>query len=92
MEGFRMDYYQIVAYLVAITVVVLAVRVLYTPLKYAFFIVYYCALGGLVLWGINMIGGLVGLHLPLNPVAAFISGYLGVPGILLVFALQKILA
>lgn len=87
-----MDYYQVLAYLLAIAVVVLAIRVLYTPLKFAFYGLYYCALGGLLLWGINVIGGLVNLHLPLNPVAAFLAGYLGVPGILLVHALQRVLS
>ncbi len=87
-----MDYYQILAYVLAIAIVVLAVRVLYTPLKFVFYAVYYCALGGLLVWGLNLIGGLVGLHLPLNPVAAFLTGYLGVPGILLVYALQRTLS
>ncbi|NPV70044.1 MAG: pro-sigmaK processing inhibitor BofA [Firmicutes bacterium] len=86
-----MDYYQLAAYAVAVAVVFMAVKVLFTPLKFAFYVVYYAIVGGLVLWGINVIGALVGLHLPLNPVAAFLSGYLGVPGILLVYALQRIL-
>ncbi len=87
-----MDYYQILAYLLAIAVVVLVMKVLYTPLKFVFYVLYYCAFGGLVLWGINIIGGLVSYHLPINPVAAFIAGYLGVPGILLVHALQRVLS
>ncbi len=87
-----MDYYQLLAYGIAVAVVFTVIRLLFRPLKFAFFVLYYAVVGGLIIWGINTVGAFVGLHLPLNPVAAFLSGYLGIPGILLVYALQKMLA
>lgn len=41
----------------------------------------YCAIGGLVLFIINLIGQTAHFHIPINPVTALITGLLGIPGV-----------
>ena len=38
-------------------------------------------LGGLVLFGINALGGILGMKVGLNPLTALIAGTLGLPGV-----------
>jgi inhibitor of the pro-sigma K processing machinery len=39
-------------------------------------------IGGFLLWGTNLLGGLVGFQVGLNPVSAIVVGTLGVPGMI----------
>lgn len=52
------------------------------PLKWIWFGVIYTALGALVLFLLNLVGELVHFRIPINPVTAFITGVLGLPGLL----------
>jgi len=86
-----MDAYQLLIFALAFFLVFVGLKVLYRPLKAAFFILYYMLLGGLMLWSVNFVGRLIGLHLPINPVSSLVAGYMGVPGICLVYALLRAL-
>ena len=48
-------------------------------------------LGALTLWGVNLLGGLVGFSVAVNPFTAMAVGFLGLPGALLVIALRLLL-
>ena len=48
-------------------------------------------LGALALWLVNAFGGLVGLHVAVNPFTALAVGFLGLPGAVLVIALNILL-
>ena len=48
-------------------------------------------LGGILLLVFNLIGGIFGLNLVINPVTAIVAGFLGVPGVILLLILQWIL-
>lgn len=48
-------------------------------------------IGGLLLLLFNFIGGFIGLSLVINPITAVIVGFLGIPGVILLLILQKIL-
>lgn len=52
------------------------------PLKWLWFGILYTAVGAIALFLLNWVGGQWGFHLPINPVTAFITGTLGVPGLL----------
>ncbi|MFC7440244.1 pro-sigmaK processing inhibitor BofA family protein [Laceyella putida] len=41
----------------------------------------YSAIGGLVLFLINLVGQFAHFHIPINPVTAFAAGILGAPGV-----------
>ncbi|WP_231633307.1 pro-sigmaK processing inhibitor BofA family protein [Numidum massiliense] len=51
------------------------------PLKWIWLGLLYTAIGGIVLFLINLLGGLWDFHLPINPVTAFVTGVLGLPGL-----------
>lgn len=48
-------------------------------------------LGGILLLVFNLIGGIFGLNLIINPVTAIVVGFLGIPGVILLLILQWVL-
>ena len=52
------------------------------PLKWLWYGLIYTAVGAVVLFLLNLAGGLVDFRIPINPVTAFITGVLGLPGLL----------
>ncbi|NLV76935.1 MAG: pro-sigmaK processing inhibitor BofA [Tissierellia bacterium] len=48
-------------------------------------------IGGLLLLLFNFIGGFLGLSLVINPITALTVGFLGIPGVILLLILQKVL-
>jgi inhibitor of the pro-sigma K processing machinery len=48
-------------------------------------------IGGLLLFVFNLVGGIFGLSILINPLNAIIVGFLGVPGVILILILQAIL-
>ena len=87
-----MDQNIILMYGFGLLLIYVLIRLLFTPLRYTIYILYHAAIGGIVLLLLNVVGGLVGLHLPINPVSAISVGYLGLPGLVLLFVLQRIFA
>lgn len=47
--------------------------------------------GGLALWVLNGVGGPFGFHVALNPVSAVVTGVLGVPGLISLVLVRRIL-
>ncbi|MDP2859849.1 MAG: pro-sigmaK processing inhibitor BofA family protein [Bacillota bacterium] len=87
-----MDYNAVLAYAFGLLLIYVLIRLLFTPMRYALFVLYHAVVGGLILFCINIPGAFVGIHLPLNPISAICAGYLGVPGVILLFALQRVFA
>ncbi len=81
----------IIAYAVALLLMYALGWLLFVPLKYLWKLILNGILGGLLLVVINLIGGLFGVTIAINPVTALISGFLGIPGVALLFLLQIIL-
>ena len=81
----------IVAYAVALLLMYALGWLLFVPLKYLWKLILNGILGGLLLVVINLIGGLFGITLAINPITALIAGFLGIPGVALLFLLQIIL-
>ena len=48
-------------------------------------------LGAVALWLVNVFGGLLGLHVAVNPFTALAVGFLGLPGAVLVVLLHLLL-
>ena len=48
-------------------------------------------IGGLALWALNGVGGQLGFHIALNPVSAAVTGLLGVPGLVGLVLVRRIL-
>ena len=66
-------------------------RLCAAPLGLAWKIIVNTISGFLCLWLLNLISGFTGLLFPINAVTALIAGFLGLPGISLLAALQLLL-
>lgn len=61
------------------------------PIKVILRLIVNGILGGILLLVFNLIGGIFGLTLAINPLSAIIAGILGVPGIILLLIIKMIL-
>ena len=46
--------------------------------------------GGILLYVLNLIGGIVGIGFVINPITALIVGFLGIPGVILLLLLKLV--
>ncbi len=77
--------------LVAVGLVVLSVKLLKTPLKWAWKLLLN-ALGGFVaLFFLNILGSMVGMSLDLTWPNAIVTGLLGLPGVVLLIIIKYVL-
>jgi len=86
-----MDYAAILAYACGLLLLYVIGRALIMPIKIVIKLVYNALIGGAVLLLLNFIGGYIGFHIALNPITALIVGFLGIPGVVMLFILQYIL-
>jgi inhibitor of the pro-sigma K processing machinery len=61
------------------------------PIKIILKLIANGVIGGLLLLLFNSIGGFLGLSLAINPITAVTVGFLGIPGVILLLILQKVL-
>ena len=61
------------------------------PLKLLVWLIFNSLLGGLILAGINLVGGFAGISTVITPITAAFAGILGIPGVALVILLQYFL-
>ena len=64
---------------------------LLVPLKMLLRFLFNGLLGGAMLMLVNLFGSPMGLQIAINPLTAMMSGFLGVPGVVTIMALQSIL-
>lgn len=82
----------LVAYLFGLGLVYLIARVLVLPFRILSRLLYNALMGALLLLFVNLVGQYVlGVYLPVNPVTALVAGFLGIPGVVLLIALQLLL-
>ena len=84
-----MDLSLILAYGFGLLLIYVLARLLFLPMRLLASLVYNALVGGVVLFGLNIVGGFFGLHLALNPLTALLVGLLGVPGVVLLLILQR---
>ncbi|MCR4403563.1 MAG: pro-sigmaK processing inhibitor BofA family protein [Firmicutes bacterium] len=80
----------IAAYALALFVVYVVAYILYVPLKLVIRLAYSAVVGGIVLWLVNLVGGVFGISVAINPATALAVGLLGLPGLALIIALKYI--
>ncbi len=86
-----MDINIIIAFALGLLLIYLIGRVMLVPLKWVFKLLVNAAVGGIILYVINYFGIFMNVHIPLNPITALTVGFLGIPGIILLFIVQQIL-
>lgn len=85
-----MDFNFIIAFVFGLLLLYLLVRVLYLPLRIGLKLLGNAVVGGLLLAVFNAVGSLFGLTIGVNVVTAFVTGFLGIPGIILLLVLQRL--
>lgn len=86
-----MTFSVILAYAFGLILLYLIGMILVIPVKIIFKLIINGILGGIILFLVNIVGGLVGLSIVINPLNALIAGFLGIPGVILLLILQTIL-
>ncbi len=80
----------IIAFIFGLLLLYLLVRVLYLPFKIGLKLLGNAVIGGILLALFNVIGSFWGIVIGINAVTAFITGILGIPGIILLIVLQNL--
>lgn len=78
----------VLAYVIGIIFLFIIGRVFLIPLKVFMKLVYNTIIGVIVLLIINKVGGLFHFQIAINFFSAFITGVLGVPGVILLIVLK----
>lgn len=80
----------IIAFAVGLVALYVIGLLLVVPIKIIIKLIINGIIGGITLLIINFIGEFVGLTIGINPVTAIVAGFLGIPGIVLLFIIQAI--
>lgn len=89
--GLDIPFNIIIAYALGLILLYVAGWLLLVPLKMLLKFILNGIIGGIVLWVLDLIGGLIGVTVAINPLTALLVGFLGIPGVILVLLLQFIL-
>lgn len=81
----------ILAYALGLILLYIVGWILLIPIKLIMKLIWNGVIGGIMLLLVNMIGGLWGMAIVINPLNALIAGFLGVPGVILLLLLQFVL-
>ena len=79
------------AILIPMVLLGLLLRLLVLPIRWSLKLFVNSACGFVCLWLLNSVSGFTGFYFPINYVTAITAGFLGLPGIGLLAALQRIL-
>lgn len=85
------DLTMVLAYTVGLIVVYLLFRLLWLPAKFLLRATTAVIVGAVSIGLLNLLGPYVGLHVPFNALSVLGAGFLGLPGIALVIALNGLL-
>jgi len=78
----------VIAALFALFLIMLLGRVFFTPLRWAFKLLVNSAAGLLLLLLVNYLGAPWGFSLPVNIITVLVTGFLGLPGLILLILLR----
>ncbi len=79
------------AYLAGLVLIYILGLFLVIPIKILTRLLINGIIGGIVLFIFNIIGGIFGTTIIINPLNALIVGFLGVPGVVLLLIIQLVL-
>ncbi len=71
-------------------IVAIVNKLVFKPVKIVFKLGYSVALGVIMIWAFNYLGGFFGLYMPANVVTILTAGFLGLPGLGLLMLLQLV--
>ena len=80
-----------IIFLACICFLFLIGKIFIVPIKWITKLVFNSILGALIIWTINLIGGIWGFHIGLNFFTAVMVGILGIPGAICLTVISLIL-
>lgn len=80
-----------IIYIACICFLFLLGKIFILPIKSILKLVINSCIGGLLIYLINLVGGIFSFHIGLNYITAIFTGILGVPGVILLVILKIIL-
>lgn len=80
-----------IIYIACICFLFLLGKIFILPIKSILKLVINSCIGGLLIYLINLVGGLFSFHIGLNYITAIFTGILGVPGVILLVILKVVL-
>ncbi len=81
----------IFAYALGLILLYIIGYILLFPIKLIIKLVYNGIIGGIILLIASFLGNLIGFTVIINPLTALITGFLGIPGAVMIILLQNIL-
>lgn len=81
----------ILAYAIGLILLYLIGMLLVIPIKIILKLIINGVLGGVLLFIVNLLGTFLGFSIVINPLTALIAGFLGIPGVILLFLIEKLL-
>ncbi|MBU5592214.1 pro-sigmaK processing inhibitor BofA family protein [Clostridium sp. MSJ-4] len=81
----------IFAFIIALILLFIVVKLFAWPLKILFKLVINGVLGAVLLFLVNFIGGSFGINVGINGVTALIAGFFGVPGVIFLVIFKNLL-
>lgn len=88
--GEAVDMPLVMVYAFGLFLIYVLAYIFYVPLQYAMKLLTSILVGGILLWVVNTVGSRLGFSVAINPVTAFVSGTLGLPGVVLLVALKRL--
>lgn len=89
--GLGIDFSVVLFFGLGLVLLYLTGWLLLAPLKFMMKLIVSGLLGALLLIIVNLVGGLFGIAIAINPLSALIAGYFGLPGIVLLLVLKLML-
>lgn len=87
----RIPWELIVSFVIGLALICLTGYLLLVPMKFLWRLLAGGVLGALALVLVNLVGGMFGFNVAVNPFTAMAVGFLGLPGAILIVALQLLL-
>jgi len=81
----------IIIFLACICFLFIIGKIFIVPIKWIVKLIFNSILGALLIFGINLVGGIWGLHIGLNFFTAIIVGILGIPGAICLIVISLLL-
>lgn len=90
--GLGIDFAVVLFFGLGLVLLYLTGWLLLAPLKFMMKLIVSGLLGAMLLIIVNLVGGLFGIAIAINPLSALIAGYFGLPGVVLLLVLKLMLA
>lgn len=87
----NLDFNVIITFIVCIVFLVILSKIFVLPFRSILRLIGNSIMGGLIIYIINLIGGLWGFHIGLNLITSIFVGILGIPGAVLLIILKFII-